>query len=275
MSSFLWRPQQSLSGRRWSGGADALVFIENQGPSVGHRCCVMTTLCKRRKYHQLWKTKSHWGINVGWNPCCNSVDCRLQNRGVLWWLLFHFRILRISDQKSQRLLFLCVNSQFLWRLSSWSSSYSERNHTSHWQFFFNASINQGLFILDLYMVCLTFLKKSLKMISFVVANGFDLTWQRVAGDVDFSSVLTLSQVATYMRCFFLLELGDPFSQRWESRTQGPGLHPQAGPHCLAPTSAPSHFAQGWVDISVCVSWLSGLKGVWLANISFLNFISRS
>lgn len=91
------------------------------------------------------------------------------------------------------------------------------------------------------------------MISFVVANGFDFTWQRVAGDVDFSSVLTLSQVATYMRCFFLLELGDPFSQRWESRTQGPGLHPQAGPHCLAPTSALSHFAQGWVDISVCVS----------------------
>lgn len=159
MSNFLWRPQQSLSGRRWSGGADAQVFIENQGPSVGHSCCVMTTLCKRRKYHQLWKTKSHWGINVGWNPCCNSVDCSLQNCGVLWWLLFHFRILRISDQKSQRLLFLCVNSQFLWWLSSWSSSYSERNHTSHWQFFFNPSINQGLFILDLYVVCLTLKKK--------------------------------------------------------------------------------------------------------------------
>lgn len=159
MSNFLWRLQQSLSGRRWSGGADAQVFIENQGPSVGHSCCVMMTLCKRRKHHQLWKTKSHWGINVGWNPCCNSVDCSLQNHGVLWWLLFHFRILRISDQKSQKLLFLCVNSQFLWRLSSWSSSYSKRNNTSHWQFFFNPSINQGLFILDLYMVCLTFFKK--------------------------------------------------------------------------------------------------------------------
>ena len=43
------------------------------------------------------------------------------------------------------------------------------------------------------------------MISFVVANGFDFTWQRVAGGVAFSSVLTLSQVATDMWCFFLLE----------------------------------------------------------------------
>ena len=34
-------------------GADAQVFIENQGPSVGHSCCVMMTLCKRRKHHQL------------------------------------------------------------------------------------------------------------------------------------------------------------------------------------------------------------------------------
>lgn len=69
------------------------------------------------------------------------------------------------------------------------------------------------------MVCLTsFLKKSLlKIISFVEANGFDLPWQGVPGDVDFGSNPFLSG-NLFLLEEQLLNLETLFSQGWESRT---------------------------------------------------------
>lgn len=178
---------------------------------MGHGCCVMTALCKRRKYHQLWKTRSHWGINIGWNPFCHSVDGSLQNHGLLWWLLFHFRILRISD-KCQRLCLLAVNSPFLWCLLSWSSLDSKRNHATHQRFFFTLSFNQSL--LDFSLICWT--SKKLFFRGWVLLKpGDSISHGREwPGSVGFGSSPFWSGIATFYVMLFpteaAVELGDPF-----------------------------------------------------------------